>query len=51
MCGKKNGHKDSYVVPPKFLRDRKYVTAFNESNCKKYVIELSLKRGASQTYL
>lgn len=33
-----------------FLRDRKYVTAFNESNCEKYVIELSLKRGASQTY-
>lgn len=51
MCGKKNGHKDSYAVPQKFLRDRKYVTAFNESNCKKYVIELSLKRGASQTYL
>lgn len=51
MCGKKNGHKDSYAVPQKFLRDRKYVTAFNESNCKKYVISLSLKRGASQTYL
>ena len=50
-CGKKNGHKDSYAVPKKFLRDRKYVTAFNESNCKKYVISLSLKRGASQTYL
>ena len=49
-CGKKNGHKDSYAVPQKFLRDRKYVTAFNESNCEKYVIELSLKRGASQTY-
>ena len=39
------------LYPKKFLRDRKYVTAFNESNCKKYVIELSLKRGASQTYL
>ena len=34
-----------------FLRDRKYVTAFNESNYKKYVIELSLKRGASQIYI
>ena len=50
-AARKMGIRIAMLYPQKFLRNRKYVTAFNESNCEKYVIQLSLKRGASQTYL